>query len=128
MNLYFLIEGQRTERKVYPAWLSYLVPNLTRVNDWNTVETDSYYLFSAQGYPQIYTELIHAIENINQKGNFDYLAICLDADEETVDDRILEIYQFLEANSVRINPETQLKIIIQNRCFETWFLGNRTTK
>lgn len=32
MNIYFLVEGKRTERKVYPAWLAYLLPELQQVN------------------------------------------------------------------------------------------------
>lgn len=28
MNIYFLVEGKRTEMKVYPKWLSILIPNL----------------------------------------------------------------------------------------------------
>ncbi len=31
MNIYFLVEGKRTERKVYPAWLSYILPELKQV-------------------------------------------------------------------------------------------------
>jgi hypothetical protein len=29
MNLYFLVEGMQSERKVYPAWLAHLLPELT---------------------------------------------------------------------------------------------------
>ena len=30
MNLYFLVEG-KTEKKVYPQWLSHLIPGLKQV-------------------------------------------------------------------------------------------------
>ena len=33
MNLYFLVEGRRTESKVYPRWLSYLLPEYRQVNN-----------------------------------------------------------------------------------------------
>ncbi len=32
MNLYFIVEG-KTEQKVYPSWLSYLLPELQRVKN-----------------------------------------------------------------------------------------------
>lgn len=38
MNLYFLVEGKRTERKVYPAWLAYLLPELKQVKNYDEVE------------------------------------------------------------------------------------------
>lgn len=31
MNIYFLVEGRRTERKVYPRWLSVLLPQLAEI-------------------------------------------------------------------------------------------------
>jgi hypothetical protein len=34
MNLYFLVEGQSTEKKVYPAWLSHLLLELNRVHNY----------------------------------------------------------------------------------------------
>ena len=37
MNLYFLVEGRRTERWVYPAWLGYLLPHFTRVDRFDAV-------------------------------------------------------------------------------------------
>ena len=30
MNLYFIVEGRRTEKKVYPEWLNFLIPELKR--------------------------------------------------------------------------------------------------
>jgi hypothetical protein len=32
MNLYFIVEGV-TESKVYPSWLSYLLPELERIRN-----------------------------------------------------------------------------------------------
>jgi hypothetical protein len=42
MNLYFLVEGQSTEKKVYPAWLSHLLPELNRVNNYDEVDTNNF--------------------------------------------------------------------------------------
>ena len=64
MNLYFLVEGQSTEADVYPAWLSYLIPKLKRVDSFDEVEYNNYYLFSSFGIPSIEKDIINAIEDI----------------------------------------------------------------
>ncbi|GAB1540129.1 hypothetical protein NUACC21_27980 [Scytonema sp. NUACC21] len=125
MNIYFLVEGKKTERKVYPAWLSYLLPELQRVQSYDEVDKNNYYLFSAEGYPSIiYEHLPNAIEDIRSNGKYNYMAICLDAEENTGNDLKQEIYDFLQADKIQTG-NTKLAIIIQNRCIETWFLGNR---
>jgi len=127
MNLYFLVEGQRTEKKVYPAWLSHLLPELKRVNDYDQVDKNNYYLFSAEGYPSIiHKHLPNAVEDIVIHGKYNYLIICLDADEVSVNERKQEIHNFVVKNDINLKlGNTKLQIIIQNRCIETWFLGNR---
>ena len=44
MNLYILVEGKNTEKKIYPSWLSYLLPQLKRVNFYDQVDKNSYFL------------------------------------------------------------------------------------
>ncbi len=120
MNIYFVVEGTSSERKVYPKWLSYLVPKLKRVNNFDIVEHNNYYLFDSGGYPAILDDTEDAITNVNNTGKYDYLVVCLDADESSVEDRIKEV----EDISINLTKE-ELIIIVQNRCVETWFLGNR---
>ena len=31
MNIYFLVEGRHTEKKIYPEWLKHLIPELKKV-------------------------------------------------------------------------------------------------
>lgn len=69
MNLYFLVEGKSTEKKVYPAWLQHLLPELKQVPNYDEVEKNNYYLFSANGYPSIiYEHLPNAIADIQENG------------------------------------------------------------
>lgn len=125
MNLYFLVEGRSSEKKIYPAWLSYLLPKLNQVKNFDEVTENNYYLFSAEGYPDIKNNAFpNAIEDINNNGNYDYFIVCLDADESTVKEREQEILDVLQDKKIKLD-RAQLIIIIQNRCFETWFLGNR---
>ncbi|MFN5892544.1 MAG: hypothetical protein ACK45Z_07910, partial [Dolichospermum sp.] len=93
MNIYFLVEGRRTEKKIYPAWLQYLIPQLQKVEYYDQVQENNYYLISGKGYPSILGDhLENALEKIQEKNNYDYLVLCVDADEELVEDRIDYIY------------------------------------
>ncbi|MFB2893199.1 hypothetical protein ACE1CI_09830 [Aerosakkonemataceae cyanobacterium BLCC-F50] len=125
MNIYFLVEGKRTERKVYPAWLAYLLPELQRVQSYDEVDKNNYYLFSGEGYPSIiYDHIPNAIEDIRSIGKYNYFVVCLDAEESSVNDIREEVDGFLQSEKIDLD-NTQMVLIIQNRCIETWFLGNR---
>ncbi|MBD2133031.1 hypothetical protein H6F47_11465 [Sphaerospermopsis sp. FACHB-1094] len=125
MNLYFLVEGKRTENKVYPAWLKHLLPELQQVKNFDEVDKNNFYLFSANGYPSIiYDHLPNAILDIQENGKYNYLVLCLDAEENTVSEIKQEIYDFLKREKPDMD-NIEMVIIIQNRCLETWFLGNR---
>ena len=58
MKAYFVVEGRRTEKKVYTAWLSHLVPELTRLNFCDEATANGYFLISAEGYPRIISKMI----------------------------------------------------------------------
>jgi hypothetical protein len=124
MNLYFLVEGRRTEKKIYPAWLKHLLPELTQVKHYNEVTLNNYYLISGEGYPSLYDYIITSIEEINESSKYHYFVVCLDAEENTVDELKDEIYEFIKAQKL-VLKNTELVIIMQNRCIETWLLGNR---
>ncbi len=125
MRVYFLVEGRRTEAKLYPAWLSHLIPELNRITRYDEEIPNSYFLFSAEGYPSIILEHIpRSIEDINRIGGYDYFVVALDADQSTVPDRIDEINESLSDNHIHLIG-TELRIVVQNRCIETWLLGNR---
>lgn len=87
MNLYLLVEGRRTEAKVYPAWIKHLIPRMRQAKtprDLNS-KRGSFYLFSGNGYPRLLGDpLRRSIEDVNMAGRYDHLVVCLDADERTV--------------------------------------------
>lgn len=125
MNIYFLVEGKSTEKKIYPKWLEYLIPNLVRVQYYDQVENNNYYLISGQGYPRIlYDGLENAVDKILEAPRYDYLVICVDADEESVEERIQYIREFISGKEINLG-KTKVEIIVQNRCIETWLLGNK---
>lgn len=126
MNLYIVVEGRRTEKKVYPAWLNILLPELTRV-DWpDEVSVESYYLFNGNGFPSLlHNHLANSIEEINELGTFDYLVLVMDVDETSIEFRKQEVLGFIDEQNLSLPDTTELIIIPQDKCLETWFLGNR---
>ena len=125
MNLYFLVEGTQSERKVYPAWLAHLLPELQRVDNCDDVNEKNYYLISGEGYPSlIYDFIPRAIAEINSNGKYSYFVVCLDAEENTVAELTTEIDDFLNEQKLKLN-NAELILIFQNRCLESWLLGNR---
>jgi hypothetical protein len=112
MNLYFIVEGE-TERKVYPSWLGYLLPELQRVKNPSQAQTNNYYLISGGGYPCLYQEVEAAVENINISQKYNYLIICTDADENSVEYMHQEIREFFGDNQLFLG-NTKLQLVIQN--------------
>jgi hypothetical protein len=122
MNIYFLVEGRRTEKKVYPKWLSILLPEISDPFD---AEYNNYYVFNGNGFPSLLdNHLRNAIDDINKIGKFDYFVICLDSEDETVEIRRNKVLNFVSINNLQLRL-TKFVIIVQNKCIETWFLGNR---
>jgi|JFJP01.1.fsa_nt_gi hypothetical protein len=130
MNLFFLVEGRRTESKIYPAWLSYLLPQLQRVKNYRKITQNNYYLIDGGGYPSIKERIVYYIDEINTinqspiNSNYHHFVICLDAEEITHEERKNEIETYINAHEVKLQ-QTQLTIIVHQRCMESWFLGNR---
>lgn len=125
MNIYFLVEGRSTEKKLYPKWLKYYIPELKQVKFYEQVKHNNYYLISGNGYPLIIHDGIpNAVQKIQETGNYDYFVICVDADEDTVIERKKYIHDFIVSEKIELG-KTELILIIQNRCIETWLLGNR---
>ena len=122
MNLYFLVEGRRTEKKLYPAWLEILVPALTRVESLDDIDNCNYYIFSGEGYPSLLNHFQNAVKDYLACGKFDRMVVCLDVDDSTPEERIRVV---TETSSAAGLPNSELTVIAQECCIETWFLGNR---
>jgi len=125
MNLYFILEGEKTEIHLYPKWISYILPNYIRVDFESQIENNNYYIFSGGGIPSIYNHTVNAIKNINDNPIVDKLIVCLDGEEIGVEERIKEIKDFINESGVILNGSCNLEFVVQNICIETWFLGNR---
>ncbi len=109
---------------VYPSWLSHLLPEYSRIGNAFDANDHNYFMISGYGYPSIFDYIEAAVHEINETKAFDFLLVCIDADEVSPQERMVEIEDFLSAKKLNLQP-CILKIIVQNRCFETWLLGNR---
>lgn len=126
MNLYIIVEGRRTEKKVYPEWLNYLIPELNRVNWAFEATSNCYFLFNGNGFPALlHNHLKNSIKEVNELKKFNYLVLVLDVDETTVEFRINEVNNFIKESNLKL-IDCELIIIPQDKCIETWFLGNKT--
>lgn len=138
MNIYFLVEGE-TERDFYPQLIEVFFQGLlTKVPSPKVASANNYFIIGGGGYPFIYNgpkvprdsapALENAIKDINGNPVYDFLILCLDADKYTVQDKINE-FDFhinrLRSNGIVLNSKCKEVLIVQNRCIETWFLGNK---
>ncbi len=126
MNIYFLVEGRRTEKKIYPQWVSHLIPQLKEIRDPNLATKNNFFLFNGNGFPSILdNHLKNAVEELNELKKFDYLVLCLDSDEVEVEERKTEVMRFIQKNEIALIEGCEFVLIILNRCIETWCLANR---
>lgn len=122
MNLYFLLEGERTEKKVYESWIQIAFPGLRLVERIEDVTEDCFRLLSGGGFPLILDRISEAVAEIAlAKGRFDHFFIGLDADGLGWVARKQAAETHLEGLLLTV-PTT---VIVQNCCIESWFLGNR---
>lgn len=129
MNLYFLVEGKGTEPKVYRRWLSHLIPKIGEVKGFQEASQNNYFLVGARHIsPSFKNRLKDSILEINETNIYDYLIVCIDAEDRTIEETkegIGEILLQLSDENIKITNRTQIELIVQNRCIETWFLGNQ---
>lgn len=129
MNAYIIVEGEKTEMSVYPAWMSLIAPNMQHIDDPQALSSDSYYLFSGHGQPSVFQHVSGAIKDINyinsrNDNKYDYLIVCVDTEDETPEYIRQQIDKYIQQENVTLCDECKLVIFEQKVCMETWFLGN----
>lgn len=130
MNFYMLVKGKSSEMKVYPKLISYYKPGYKRVADLQDIDVNSYYMFSGNGMPSLYTRIQPSLDDIAEfnrthKEKIEEFIICLDTDYYGDEDKTyFRITQ--EISKCNNKDEIQFDIIMQTNCLETWFLGNRS--
>ncbi len=122
MNLYVIVEGERTEKTVYEKWIKFVNPRLQKVTDLSKIDENNYILYAGSGYPCYFDIICAGIEDVNNYDNIDRLVIAVDSEEMSYQEKYQEISEFLVDKPCR----AQIQIIIQHFCIETWALGNRS--
>lgn len=130
MNAYIIVEGDKTEMSVYPAWISIIAPNMHQIENIQDITSDSYYLFSGHGQPSIFQHISGAIEDINainlaSENKYDFLLVCVDTENETREYIQQQIDKYNQKENVILNEGCKLIVFEQKVCMETWFIGNR---
>ncbi len=86
MNLYFLLEGKRTEPQLYRRWLRHALPDLHEVRHVGELTDGGFMLRSAGGYPQILERIRESVADIESSGvPLHQFFVCLDAEEDSYD-------------------------------------------
>ena len=120
MNVYVLVEGRRTEKIVYSSWLTSLFGQLEKVQRFEDIESDNFYILAGNGYPSYRKRIESSVSDITAHGGINHFLVCVDAEESAVEEKIEEVRQL--ATGLQ---STQLHIVVHDCCIETWFLGNR---
>tara|TARA_R110002126_G_scaffold69922_13_gene176348 strand:+ start:2479 stop:3174 length:696 start_codon:yes stop_codon:yes gene_type:complete len=125
MKLYFLVEGVSSEMSAYPVWIKSILPMLDRYQEYDDFVTSNkgFYIISGYGYPSILNHIADASSNIVEMNNVNHFFIILDADEDSVEVREQEVLKTIFECDLPTN--TEVHVIVQNRCFETILLANR---
>lgn len=136
MNLLFLVEGDQTEPRVYRPWLKHLFPDLTFVNRPEDMTQNTCRIIAGGGYPNMVSKpknnsepsrLEACLMDIEKFGNIDHFFICVDSEQYTYQERFDEVKSKLDnfQANYKIDPsKTQIHLIVQSCCIETWALGN----
>ncbi len=125
MNLYILVEGQQTERKLYPAWLSHLSPKMKKVDAISQMTENCFFLISGEGYPRLLdVALINTLKDLNENKFISNLWVVLDADDKSVEERREQVFERVRAAGIDIS-HCKIDVIVQKTCIETWGLGNK---
>ncbi|ETR69759.1 MAG: hypothetical protein OMM_03714 [Candidatus Magnetoglobus multicellularis str. Araruama] len=114
--IYILLLKVSPKKKIFPSWIKILRPELAQVFTLGQV------LYNISNvFPCYYDHIESAIDTINSTKKFDKLIISIYSEEQTKKEKYLEVSNFLLKNPCI----SEIKIIVQHFCLETWLLGNK---
>jgi hypothetical protein len=119
VNLLFLVEGAKTEPRVYKAWLSHLFSDINFVERPEDMTTNSCRIIAGNGYPnmvsapKIYggrSRLEECLLDIKNYNNIDHFFICVDSEEDPYQIRFDEIHNKLEGFRANLGIDQKMQI------------------
>ncbi len=84
MNWYCLFESQRTEPRVYRAWLRTVFPPLIEVKRLADLKQDNFIIRAGMGYPAYLDRVEEAVSDIESCGVVKHFFVCVDAEDDPV--------------------------------------------
>jgi len=129
LNLYFVVEGRRSEPRVYKAWINLVFPELSQVQRLEDINDNSFVMMAGNGYPAYKALIPAALSDIALFPVFDHLFICVDAEDLSAHERRAQVESLVHSKLAETGvlnkcPRLCIHVIVQNCCIETWFLGN----
>jgi hypothetical protein len=129
VKLYLLVEGERTEKKLFRAWLKHCFPRISEVEQPADLKADSFFLLAGMGYPSYLQRIPSALEDVATFGAT-HLFICIDAEDRSYEQRRSEVEGILETAATTLQVRGlqflgPIHIIIADCCVESWLLGHR---
>lgn len=127
MNLYFLVEGDRTEKAVYRAWVGHTFPRLSEAATAAALTTNGFVVVKTGGYPAYLGRIRPALADIAAHGGIDHGFICVDAEEVGRPARLRELRAAVAAARAALGEPVlpPIHLVVAECCIETWFLGHR---
>ena len=125
MNLYVVVEGRRTERRLLRRWLPYLVPEAREIQRVEDADGKTFYLVSGEGYPNYVRVVGDAARDCARSPQAFHLVVCVDAEEVPVDIRAEQIREAVVAALDAESSAVPYTVVVANCCIESWLLGNR---
>jgi hypothetical protein len=121
VNLYIAVEGEVGEIQVYRSWVPLVNPALSYVDHISEIRDNNFYIVSGGGYPNYFEVIDAAIQDVNNLNNIDRLVIAVDSEELSYEEKLTE----METHLAESHCSSQVKVIVQHFCLETWALGNQ---
>lgn len=121
MNIYMLVEGRRTEKRVYKSWFSTVLPSLQVVNRLEDLAGQSLFLLSGNGYPSYRDRIIRSLQDITRHGRVDLFVVCVDAENMSRHEKLTELAEIASSAP----PFAKTRFVVHDCCIETWLLGNQ---
>lgn len=120
MNVYLVVEGNRTEVAVYPEWIRLLNPSLTQIRYIEDFAENNFLVVSGGGVPHYFDTIRNGAEDVKANRTIDRLVVAVDSEEMTYQEKYDEIDAVLSPVAAGID----YMIVIQHFCIETWALAN----
>lgn len=121
MNIYVVIDGEFAIKQIFQKWIPLINKQLKCVDYLSDLNKDNFVIYANRnGYPGIWSLAERAIEDANGNLSIDRLVVCVDSEDKSYSDMLLEAKQRVEKKTCRV----PIMYVIQYFCVETWFLGN----